>query len=252
MSLSRSVYRYQSKEPDNTHLEQTLIELAKRYPRYGFRKMFHTLRNQGNKWNHKKVYRVYRQLKLNLKSKVKKRLPTREKRVLLQPKAPNKCWSLDYMSDALISGRRFRTANMIDDYNRGVIAIKISFSLPAKHITQWLDTIGLQRGFPEKIRVDNGPENIARVMKLWAQARGIQLEYIQPGKPAQNGYIERLNRTYREDVLDMYTFRNLEEVQRITKDWIYHYNNKRPHASLGNITPVEFLKANNFSTFELY
>lgn len=252
MGLSRSAYKYRPQGKDDSAITKKLSLLAKKYPRYGFRKMFHTLRKQGHAWNHKKVYRIYCDIKLNLKRKPKKRLASREKEQLMQPFMPNECWSLDYMSDVLACGKRFRTANVIDDYNRQVIGIKASISLPSKKITELLDHIGLTRGYPKEIRVDNGPENIAQHMKEWARGRGIRLKYIQPGKPAQNAYIERLNKTYRQDVLDMYIFKNIQEVQEITDKWIYQYNNKRPHHSLGNMTPIEYLRANNFSIFELY
>jgi putative transposase len=244
MRLSRSVFGYKAKLQDDSAIETTLKELAMKYKRYGFRKLFVKLRMQGHTWNHKRVYRVYCALKLNLKVKPKKRLPSRDKITLEQPKMINITWSLDYMSDALIGGKRFRTLNVIDDCNRESLGIKASSSLPSQQVTNFLDVIALNRGYPKKIRMDNGPENISKTMKEWAAVRKIELEYIQPGKPAQNGYIERFNRTYREEVLDMYLFRNIKEVQEITDQWIDEYNTERPHHSLGNLTPHQY--SNNF------
>ncbi len=154
----------------------------------------------------------------------------------------NKCWSLDYMSDGLVTGRRFRTANVIDDYNRGAIGILASHSLPSLRITNWLDRLAETKGYPDTIRVDNRPENISKHFQNWASERGIKVLYIQPGKPAQNAYIERFNRTYREAILDMYLFKNVQEVQHLTDDCLRHYNEERPHEALNNLTPMFFKK----------
>jgi putative transposase len=181
-------------------------------------------------------------LGLNLKIKPKKRLATRTKVSLEQPNHLNQCWSLDYMSDALVSGQRFRTANVIDDCNRAVLGILAAYSLPAQRITNWLDRLAESKGYPEVIRVDNGPENISKHFQAWANERNIKIRYIQPGKPAQNAYIERFNRTYREAVLDMYLFKNIQDVQQLTNTWIKHYNEERPHEALNNLTPMFFEK----------
>lgn len=252
MNLSRSAFSYKAKLCDDDQIKQKMLDLADKHKRYGFRKIFHILRRSGFHWNHKRVYRIYCELKLNLKRKPKKRLPSREKVSLCQPDQMNQTWSLDYMSDALINGKRFRTLNIIDDYNREVLGIKVSNSLPAIRVTEFLDDIAVSRGYPKELRMDNGPENISHVMNQWAQDRNVTLKFIEPGEPAQNGYIERFNRTYREEILDMYLFRNIDEVQAITDQWMQEYNNQRPHHSLGNLTPHEFIKRNNFSTFELY
>ena len=226
--------------------------LTDKHKRYGFRKIFCMVRRKGFPWNHKRVYRVYCSLGLNIRKKPKKRLPVREKVTLEQPTGLNICWSLDYMSDALIYGKRFRTVNVIDDCNREALTIKARLSLPSKRVVEILEEVAQKKGYPTKIRIDNGPENISREFKQWAKLRRIELEYIQPGKPAQNGYIERFNRTYREEVLDMNLFRNIQEVQQLTDQWIREYNNERPHQALGNLTPREYGQHKNFSTFRLY
>lgn len=160
---------------------------------------------------------------------------------LHQPIAPNSFWSMDFMSDALANGRKFRTLNVLDDFNRESLAIEIDFSLPAKRVVRVLEQIALTRGYPAFIRVDNGPELISRCLFEWAQQHSIVINHIKPGKPAQNGYIERFNRTYREDVLDQYWFNNLQEVRDITEEWMFMYNGHRPHSSLGDKTPWEFM-----------
>jgi putative transposase len=188
-------------------------------------------------------------MQLNLRRKPKKRLPSRNRIALTKPKKMNVNWSMDFMSDALINGRSFRTVNIIDDCNREVIGIKASLSLPAIRVTEYLDQIARERGYPMKLRLDNGPENISKIMVAWAKKHHVHIHYIQPGKPAQNAYIERFNRTYREEVLDMYLFRDIKEVQAITDKWMDEYNNERPHESLGNLTPQIFrqqqIRSNN-------
>jgi putative transposase len=241
MGLSRSVFNYQVQKQDDRIIVSKLKELTTKHTRYGFKKVFYKLRALGFTWNHKRVYRVYCALKLNLKRKPKKRLPSREKVPLSAPKTINQSWSLDYMSDALTNGKKFRTVNVIDDCNREALGIKASIFMPSQYVTNFLDDIALQRGYPQQIRVDNGPENIAKNTKEWAKKHNVALLYIQPGKPAQNGYIERFNRTYREEVLNMYLFKNIQEVQRITDQWINEYNTERPHHSLGNLTPNQYV-----------
>lgn len=217
-----------------------LKALSAQYPQYGFKKLFNLIRNKGYIFNHKRIRRLYRELKLNLKIKPKKRLAPRTKKTLKPPKEINQCWSLDYMSDALKTGQRFRTANIIDDCNRAVIGILASFTLPSSRITRWLDQLCFIKGYPKTIRVDNGPENISKHFQKWAKEKNITILYIQPGKPSQNAYIERFNRTYREAILDMYLFQNIRHVQDLTNKWITHYNEERPHESLQNLTPSKF------------
>jgi len=214
--------------------------LSTQYPRYGFKKLFGLLKAEDCVFNHKRVHRIYCELGLNLKRKPKKRLAPRTKVTLSEPKQINRCWSLDYMSDALVEGRCFRTANVIDDCNREGLSILVSFSLTSRKITQWLDRIADHRGYPDRIRVDNGAENTSCHFQEWAKSHGIVIEFIQPGKPAQNAYIERFNRSYREAVLDMYLFEDIRQAQALTNEWLTHYNSERPHESLKNQTPWAF------------
>lgn len=242
-NISRTVYRYQ---PDKARDEQVILslqELAERHPRYGFGKMFPILRRQGHKWNHKRVYRVYCALNLNMRRKGKKRLPNRNSDPLRVPDNANQCWSIDFMSDALWCGRKFRTFNVVDDYNREALAIEVDLNLPAQRIVRVLDRIATWRGYPAKLRMDNGPELTSVHLAEWAEMHEIKLEFIQPGKPTQNSFVERFNRTYREELLDMYVFSRLSEVKELTEKWVKEYNEIRPHESLGNMTPVEYLES---------
>lgn len=239
-NLSRNAFRYIKKKTDDLVIQTRLLQIAEEHPRWGFRKMAATLRKQGNYWNNKRMYRIYCESGLNLRVKPKKRLPSRHPQPLTQPETINSCWSLDFMSDSLENGRSFRTFNVLDDFNREALWIEIDFSLPAVRVTRVLDMLAVWRGYPVQIRVDNGPEFISEHMLAWGEQHAVKIEYIQPGKPAQNGFVERFNRTYREEVLDAYLFSSLDEARRITADWLQEYNAIRPHASLGNLTPYEF------------
>jgi putative transposase len=217
------------------------LELAHERPERGFGKLFELVRRRGRRWNHKRVYRVYCGLKLNKRRKGKRRLPTRNPAPLAVSQTMNECWSADFMSDALWDGRRYRTFNVVDDFNREALAIEVDFNLPAERVVRVLDRIAVVRGYPLKVRLDNGPELISVKLADWAEQHGVTLEFIKPGKPMQNGFIERFNRSYREAVLDLYVFQTLGEVRGQTEEWLKEYNEQRPHESLGNLTPREFL-----------
>lgn len=160
---------------------------------------------------------------------------------LSEPGQANVSWSLDFMSDSLESGRTFRTLNILDDFNREGLWIEIDTSLPAERVVRILEMLALWRGYPQQIRIDNGPELISARLADWARQNHVELAFIQPGKPAQNAYIERFNRTYREDVLDAYLFDSIQEVQAITQDWLEEYNAVRPHDALGGLPPYQFM-----------
>ena len=182
-------------------------------------------------------------LKLNLRRKAKRRLPARNPLPLQVPKQMNQCWSMDFMSDTLQHGHRDRTFNVIDDFNREVLGIDINSGIRASRVTVFLDQIAAWRGYPKQVRVDNGPEFISSDFSNWAEQHDIYIDYIEPGSPYQNGYVERFNRTYREDVLDLYLFTSLDEVRELTDQWIELYNHERPHDGLNDMTPAEYLNA---------
>lgn len=178
---------------------------------------------------------------MNLQRRARKRLPTRVKNPLEAPKKPNQIWSMDFMSDALQSGRRFRTLNIIDDYNREALVMETSYSIPAYALIEQLKFLIKEKGKPQQIRVDNGPEFLSNIFIEFCNHHRIEICYIQPGKPMQNGYIERFNRSYREEILDAYLFKTMAEVEDLTQQWMQHYNEKRPHQSLKNLSPIQFL-----------
>jgi putative transposase len=240
LNLSRSVYRYKAKPSDDEELCEQLLSLASRKPRWGFQKMFAYLKNQGRSWNHKRVRRVYRVLGLNIRVKPKKRLPVRNPQPLVAPAEANRCWSLDFMHDSLANGRTIRTLNIIDEFNREGLWIEVDTSIPAARVVRVLDMLALWRGYPKQLRLDNGPELISQTLADWAVEHDVALAFIQPGKPAQNAFIERFNRTYREAVLDAFLFHTVAEVQAITEDWLEEYNAIRPHEALGDVPPYQY------------
>lgn len=215
-------------------------------PTQGFDKLYGFFHKQKAQfpWGKTRLRRVYGALRLNLPRRGKKRLPARIREPLTIPAAPNRVWSADFMADALWSGRRFRTFNVMDDYNREGLKIEVDISLPAPRVVRVLDELIASRGKPDQLRLDNGPEFVSQALALWAKEQGIRLQFIQPGKPTQNALIERFNRTVRTEVLDCYVFHTLGEVRRMTRDWLQRYNGQRPHETLGNLTPHEYLMAN--------
>jgi putative transposase len=199
------------------------------------------LRNEGYGWNHKKIHRIYSQIGLNIRVKPKKRFPTsRNPKSLQEPGEANISWSMDFMSDGLENGRKFRALNILDDFNREVLWIEIDTSLPTERVIRVLDMLALWHGYPQQLRVDNGPEFISHKLADWAEEYQVMLDFIEPGKPAQNAYIERFNRTYREDVLDAYLFDSIQEVRDITEERLEEYNGVRPHDASGGIPPYQF------------
>jgi putative transposase len=177
---------------------------------------------------------------LNQKRRTKKRLPDRPRQPLEVPAEINHTWSFDFMSDSLYCGRRFRVLNVIDEGTREALEIVVDTSLPAARVVRELEQIKSVRGKPRRIRVDNGPEMLAQVFTDWCEDNHVELVYIQPGKPNQNAYIERFNRSYRTEVLNPYLFINLRQVRELSAAWLISYNEERPHDSLGRIPPAEF------------
>lgn len=256
LNISSFVYHYKPKPKNDQAIITALEVLAEGHSRWGFWMMYHNLRNHGKKWNHKRVYRVYLSLGMNFRRKYKRRLPARIKEPLVLPIGPNITWSMDFMHDTLVNGRKIRTLNIIDDFNREVLQIAIDTSLNSKRVIRELEQLISWRGIPDRIRVDNGPEFIAAALELWCQdpERNIELSFIQKGKPSQNGYIERFNRSYREEVLSAFLFESIQQVKEITQQWMWEYNNIRPHKSLMNLPPTKFLlkygKLTEFPTFQ--
>jgi len=241
--VSETCYRYQAKLSDeNAEVADWLIRLTHNQRNWGFKLCFLYLRNvKGYGWNHKRVYRIYRELELNLRIKPKKRLIREKPEPLQVPANINQSWSMDFMHDQLSDSRSFRLFNVIDDYNREGLGIEVDLSLPSERVIRSLEQIIEWRGKPDSIRCDNGPEYISGALTTWAEQRGIEIRHIQPGKPQQNAYVERYNRTVRYDWLSHYLFDSVAEVQYFATQWLWTYNNERPNMALGGITPKQKL-----------
>ena len=217
-----------------------LNALLSKHPRWGFRLCYDRLRLDGHEWNHKRVRRVYRELGLNPEVVRGSRLPARRRAPLDASAEVNQGWALDFMSDSLAGGRRFRTLNILDEGVREALRVVIDTAIPSGRVVRTLEEVAAWRGYPKALREDHGPELISANLAQWCEERGVQLRFIEPGKPSQNAYIERFNRTYRHEVLDAYVFTNLDQAREITEDWLKCYNEERPHRSLGRVTPTMF------------
>ena len=242
LCVPRSSQQYTPKSKNDMDIIKALEELVGNHPAIGFWQSHFRLRRKGFHWNHKRVYRVYTELKLNIRRRFKKRLPTRRKHALFQPDGINQVWSIDFMSDSLTNGRKYRLLNIIDDYNRELLTMEVDFSLPAQRLIRVLEYLNEFRGLPLMIRVDNGPEFVAHALDAWCRKNNIFLVYIQPGKPMQNGYVERCNGSIRREFLNANIFSTLKEVRQKAEEWMLDYNQHRPHESLGYHTPLDLLQ----------
>ena len=256
VQLSRSSWYRPGRvlNPKDRAIIEALNDVVEHHPRWGFWMCYHRLRLLGQRWNHKRVYRVYKAMKLNLPRRAKRRLPHRVQQPMEVAARANAEWSMDFMADTLYQGCRFRTLNILDEGVREALAIVIDTSIPGARVVRTLERLVAWRGKPDAIRVDNGPEYLSQVLIAWCRNQGVQLNYIQPGKPNQNAYIERFNRTFRHEVLDAYVFQSLREVREITRQWITVYNEERPHDSLGSLPPAMFrrqVEQARHSTLEL-
>lgn len=237
MQMQRSLWYYRRCK-DDSPIVKKLTALAEQFPTRGFDKYFAIIRQDGLPWARSRVLRVYRQMKLCRRRKHKRRLPARIKEPLQKQVAANHSYSMDFMSDSLVSGRKLRVLKVMDDCTRESLAVWCDYSITGEKVTEILEYVISERAKPAQIRVDNGPEFTGKAFTNWCTKQGINIKYIQPGRPMQNAYIERLNRTFREDVLDAYLFESLEEVRILSDEWQYQYNHLVPHESLGGKTPV--------------
>ena len=241
--ISQTCYRYEAQRNiENEQIANWLIRLTDNNRSWGFGLCYLFLRNvKGHRWNHKRVYRIYKELELNLRIKPRKRLIREVPEALNVPESINHIWSMDFMHDQLQDGRSFRLFNVIDDFNREALGIEVDFSLPSERVIRALNQIIEWRGKPKAIRCDNGPEYVSGKLIAWAEAQQIRIEYIQPGKPQQNAYVERFNRTVRYEWLSQYYWESLEEVRLFATNWMYDYNHNRPNMALGGFTPKQRL-----------
>jgi len=241
IDLPKSMFYYQSSKDDQPVIDKLNEFVSMRVNhKAGQDKLYERIRSEGIPWNYKRVRRVYLAMGLKHRQRTKRRLPKREKQPLTVPIGRNMSWSMDFMHDSLFNKRRFRVFNVIDDYNRQALMIEADFSFPSHGVVRMLERAIREYGIPMKIRVDNGPEFTCSVFVNWCAQRDILIQYIQPGRPMQNAYIERFNRTFRQDVLDAYIFEDLYQFREITEEWLEDYNHHRPHESLNNLPPLKY------------
>jgi putative transposase len=240
VGLGRSTLRYQSRVRDEAALRRRLRELAAERRRFGYRRLQVLLRREGVVVNHKRVLRLYRDEGLTMRRRKRKHVAYGRVQSPLVVVGPNQRWALDFVSDALAWGRRIRLLAVIDVFTRECLAIEVDTSLPAERVTRVLGRIVGERGVPQEIQLDNGPELTSRVLDQWAYERGVELRFIEPGKPVQNAFIESFNGRLRDECLNEHWFVSLGDARRLVEAWRLDYNRVRPHSSLANRTPEEY------------
>lgn len=248
MKIPRTSYRYRSRRDDEP-LRNQLMKLAREHPRYGYRRLHVMLRRGGEVVNHKRVSRVYRDLELSVKRTKRKRLRRTLKPRPVLTKA-NQEWAIDFASDVAAGGQRLRVFSVVDAYTRECLALEVDTSMPSRRVTRTLKRVMEQRGQPVAIRSDNGPEYSSRHYLAWCIEHKIDAVHIQPGKPTQNAHVESFHGRLRDECLNTSWFWNLWDARRKIGDWRIEYNTRRPHSSLGYLTPNEFaaLRAADQST----
>lgn len=242
LDLCLATCRYQPRRGDGGIIRQRLRALAEERPRWGYRFLHVLLKREGLQVNHKRVYRLYRLDGLKLRRKKRRKRVARPRRPLAAPTRANERWSMDFMCDQLADGRRFRTFNLIDDHTREALAIDAATTLPGADVVRILNRVAAERGYPSSLVMDNGPEFTGRALDQWAYEHGVSLEFIQPGKPMQNGFAESFNGTFRNECLDRHWFLNLRDARYEIERWRQDYNTQRPHSSLGYLPPAEYAR----------
>ena len=243
IGLVRSTMRYRAHGRDDSALRLRIKELAKTYVRYGYKRIHTLLLREGWRVNHKRVYRIYLEEELSLRTKKKKKRASHARVPLPMPSGMNERWTMDFVADRLEDGRRFRALTVLDMYTRESLAVVPGFSLTGEHVVTYLERIRKERGAPRSIQVDNGSEFYSRAMDTWAYRHGIQIEFIRPGKPTDNGHIESFNGKLRDECLNVNLFFSLSDAQNKLEQWRKNYNEIRPHSALGGMPPSEYAKA---------
>lgn len=237
--LSRTAYRYQAVASNDNELRGRLKALASKYSRYGYLMLHGLLKSEGLVINKKRTYRIYTEEALQVRTKKRKKL-IRSRLPMDLPSAVNERWSMDFVSDQLSTGRRFRVLNIVDDYTRELVGQLVSVSITGARVSRFLDDIALTRSLPRSIVCDNGPEFTSKAMFFWSKENQVKLDFIQPGKPTQNAFVESLNGKFRNECLNQHWFRSIIEADWEIRQWRNHYNYERPHSSLGYMTPIAF------------
>lgn len=241
LCFSRASYRYRRISGDQAELRQRIKEIAAVRVRYGYQRIHVLLRREGWMVNHKRVYRLYLEEGLNLRSKRPKRRVSAAHRLLReQASCVNHSWSMDFVSDGLFNGQRFRALTIVDNFSRECLCIEVAQGIKGEQVVDVLNRIKIRRGIPKTIRLDNGPEFISKSVDKWAYEHGVTLDYSRPGKPTDNAFVESFNGSFRDECLNVNWFLSLNDAKTKIEAWRKDYNEYRPHSSLGNKTPSDF------------
>jgi putative transposase len=240
VGLSRASYDYRPRERNDAELREKIRELAHKRKRFGCPRIHLMLRREGLVVNHKRIERIYREEGLSLRKRKRRKTAAIERVILPAPERPNERWSMDFVTDSLVTGRRFRALIIVDDYTRECPVIEVDTSLGGRRVVSVLDRLAETRGLPEVITIDNGPEFAGRALDEWAYRRGVKLNFIRPGKPIENAYAESFIGRLRDECLNENWFINSKHAREIIESWRLDYNGDRPHTSLGGLTPLEY------------
>ena len=250
LEAPRATHRYRTRRPARAALRARLRALATERPRWGYRRLAVLLEREGHRANHKLVHRLYREEGLVVRRRRKKRAAV-VRTPVAAPTRPNERWSLDFVSDALADGRKFRALNIVDAFTRECLVIEVDTSLPGARVVRVLERLRATRSLPTTITVDNGPELAGKAMDQWAYSAGVTLDFITPGKPVENAYIESFNGKFRDECLNQHWFVSLADARFHIERYRIDYNEVRPHSSLGNQTPAQFAEAFTTTTDSL-
>ena len=243
VGIHRSTVRYGSCRSTDTTLRERLKELATEYPRYGYETLHGMLKQEGLVINEKRTYRIYLDEGLQVRRKRRKRLSRQQRVPRPMLTQANQRWSMDFMSDQLANGRRFRIFNLVDDFTRECLGQIVDFSISGERVARYLDDLSTRRELPEAIVLDNGPEMTSKALWFWSQKRGVTLSFIRPGKPMENPFVESFNGRFRDQCLNEHWFVDLADARRIIETRRTHYNEERPHKSLDGVPPALFARA---------
>jgi len=235
----RSTCRYLRRRRDDARLRQRIKELAEKRPRFGYRRLWLMLQRERFHVNPKRVHRVYREEGLQVRRRRRKRVSL-VRHPLVAPRRPNERWSIDFMRDTLGDAKAFRTFNVVDDLTRECLAIEVAKSIPGARVVRVLGCIAADRGYPERMVMDNGPELAGRALDEWAYRNGVELHFITPGRPVENAYIESFNGKFRDECLNEHWFSTLDDARQTIEEWRRDYNEERPHSALGGLPPREY------------
>ena len=240
LACHRATVRYRPRPAEHDAVRQRLRTLAAERPRFGYRRLAVLVRREYGAVNHKRVYRLYRAEGLAVRRRPRKRVARAARLAPAPPQRAGEQWAMDFMQDVLARGRTFRTLNIVDLCTRACLAIEVDTSLPGQRVARVLDRRCAQHGRPALIRVDNGPEFAGQALDAWAYQQGVRLDFIDPGKPMQNGYLESFNGKFRDECLNQHWFLNLDDARRLIEVWRDDYNTTRPHSALGQVAPTVF------------